>query len=137
MILVYLVSYILFALLPNLYVIIILGTIIAITASLKVTLFGIIVRDKTRDDCLSKNEGIIYTILNLSWLVSPIIAGFISSKYGMRSVFIFGAIMLTFTFLFFRMFKIQDNRITKKVDKNPLKPFIAFLKIKKKLCLLP
>ena len=131
-VLIYLVSYILFALLPHLYVIIILGTIIAITASLKVTLFGIIIRDKTKNDCLSKNEGIIYTILNLSWLISPVIAGFISSKYGMRSVFIFGAIMLTFTFLFFRMFKINDSRITKKVDKNPLKPFIAFFKNKKR-----
>jgi MFS family permease len=131
-VLIYIVSYLMFALLPYFYVIIILGTITAIAGSLKVTVFGIIVRDKTKDDCLSKNEGFIYTLLNLSWLVSPVIAGFISSRYGIRSVFIFGAIMLTLALLSFRLFKVHDGRITKKVDKNPLKPLITFFKSKER-----
>ncbi len=132
-ILIYIVSYILFALLPHIYVIIILGAIIAVIASLKITLFGIIVRDKTKDDCMSKNEGIIYTLLNISWLIAPILAGFISNKYGMRSVFFFGAIIFTLTFIFFKLFRIQDNRKTKKIDRNPLKPLLNFFKKKERI----
>ncbi len=132
-ILIYIASYILFALLPNIYVIIILGAIIAVTASLKITLFGIIVRDKTKSSHLSENEGIIYTLLNLSWLIAPILAGFISNMYGMRSVFIFGSIIFLLAFIFFKLFKIRDSRKTKKIDENPLRPLVDFFKKKERI----
>ena len=132
-ILIYIISYISFALFPHIYVIIFLGAVIAITASLKVTLFGIIIRDKTKDNCISKNEGIIYTLLNISWMISPIIAGFISNKYGMRSVFFFSAMIFILTFIFLRFSKIQDNRRTKKIDTNPLKPLLNFFKKKERI----
>jgi len=132
-ILIYIISYVLFALFPYIYVIIILGTIIAVITSLEVTLFGIIVRDKTKRNHISENEGIVYTLLNLSWLIAPVLAGFVSNKYGMRSVFILGSVIFFSAFIFFKLFKIKDSRRTKKIDRNPLKPLISFFKKKERI----
>jgi len=129
-ILIYIISYFLFALFPFLPVIIILGIIISIVGSLRITLFGIIFRDKTKDNSVSKNEGIIYTISNISWLISPIIAGLIASKYGIQKVFIFSAVIFLIVSICLRILKIKDTRKTKKTDKNFFKLSRDFFKNK-------
>jgi len=88
-ILAYIISYALFAFLPSIYVVLFLGTVIAITGSLKITLFGIIFRDKTKDNEVSKNIGLVYTLINIAWFIAPVVAGFIASKFGIKSVFLF------------------------------------------------
>ena len=131
-ILIYMISYLLFAFFPNIYVIIALGILISIIGSLRITLFGIIIRDKTKDCSVAKTEGLIYTLSNLSWLVAPVIAGFIASKYGIKEVFILSAMVLLITSILFRFFKIKDNRKTK-VDKNLLTPIKEFFQDKKRI----
>jgi MFS family permease len=132
-IIVYLVSYVLFAFLPSIYVIIVLGSILAITGSLKITLFGIIFRDKTKDNEVSKNEGFIYTLMNLAWVIAPIIAGFIANKYGLKEVFLFAAGILLINSFLFRVLAIKDGRKNKKIDKKPLKQFFNYFKNKERV----
>jgi|TARA_Y100000310_G_scaffold181883_1_gene181909 MFS family permease len=122
------ISYILFGLFSNLYAVIILGIITSILASLGITCLGIIVRDKTRDSSVSKNEGIIFTSRNIAFLLGPIIAGFIANKYGMANVFFFAAIAMFISLILFKLMNIQDNRVKKRVDKNSIKVFIDFFK---------
>jgi MFS family permease len=129
----YTVSYILFSELTQVYVIAILGIIVAIAGSLRITCFGIIVRDKTKNGSVAKNEGLIYTSLNLAWLVGPLIAGFIAEKYGINKVFLFAAVMIFLSLALFDIFNIHDGRKCEKIDKNSFKIFINFFKTKKLL----
>lgn len=131
-ILTYIVSYTMFALLPSLYVLIIIGSLLAVATSLRTTLFGIIIRDKTKDREVSKNEGLIYTLINISWFVGPVLAGFLSSEYGIKSVFLMAAFLFLITSILFRIFKIYDAKKTKP-DKNPIKTFFSFFKNKKRI----
>lgn len=129
-ILIYIIAYLLFALLPFIWAIIILGIIISMVGSLRITLFGIIYRDKSKDKDVSKNEGLIYTLTNISWFVSPIFAGFLANKYGIKSVFFFAAIIFLITSIILRFSEIKDNRKTKRLNKNSLKVFLNFFKNK-------
>lgn len=132
-ILAYIGSYLLFAFFPSVYIIIFFGSTIAIAGSLKVTVFGIIFRDKTKDNSVSKNEGGIYTFLNLAWFVAPITAGFIASKYGIKEIFLFAVAILIFSAFLFKKFKIEDKRKNKKIDRHPIKQFCNFFRDKKRI----
>ena len=129
----YAISYILFGILSNLYAIILLGIFLSFLSSLKVTSFGILVRDKSKETTVAKNEGLIYTSLNLAWLIGPLIAGFIAQEYGIRYVFFIAAFLVLITTQLFKSFDVKDNRVSKKVDKNILKVFLSFFKDKNRV----
>ena len=124
------VSYFFFSIYSNIYVVIILGTLISIFTSLRVTLFGLLVRDKTEDDSVSKNEGIIYALLNSAWLIGPLIAGYVAKTYGFKSVFFIASIFVLISIFTFDLFKIKDSRRTKKIDKNMIPVVLEFFKNK-------
>ena len=117
----YFFSLILFSILSNIYAVIALGIITSIIVSIRMTSFGLIVSDKSRKSNISRNEGIIYTFSNLAWLIGPLIAGFVSAKYGMRAVFIVGTVFMFVAILLFKSLKIVDNRAEKRADKNLIK----------------
>jgi len=131
--LLYGISYWLFSFLSNIYAIILLGLLIAVISTLKVTSFGIILRDKSGDKSVSKNISLIYTFLNISWLIGPLIAGFVSQEYGIGKVFIIAAIFMFISFILFASFRVVDNRTEKKIDTNILKLLKDFLKTKDRL----
>jgi len=125
-ILLYAISYFLFGVLSNFHAVILLSIIMAFVISLRVTSYGIIVSDKSKRRSLAKNEGFIYTFMNLSWLIGPLIAGFVSRQFGLRAVFIMSAIFILISFLLLLNFKIRDGRITKNYDKNILKICVEY-----------
>ena len=120
------ISYFIFSIYSNVYLVIVLGAILTIFGSLRITTFGILVRDKTSDKNVSKNEGRIYTLLNLAWLVGPLIAGFVANKYGFDNVFFLGFLLVLISMMLFRFFKIKDDRKTRKVDSNVFKLIFSF-----------
>ncbi len=126
-------SYALFTFVSNVVAIIILGFLVAILGSLRVSLYGIIVRDVSKDKEVSKNEGFIYTLLNVAWFIAPIIAGYIASELGMKIVFLVAAIMFFITLLLVKIFGIKDERTTKKIDKKPFKVFLDYFKNKNRV----
>lgn len=128
----YIISYLLFSELDKIYAVLSVGIILAIASSLKVTSFGIIVRDKTKDCNVSENEGLIYTSINLAWLIGPLVAGFIAEEYGVNKVFLFAAGVVFLALILFQAFGLKDERISKKIDKNSLKVFINFFKSKER-----
>ena len=127
------ISYFIFSIYSNIYLVIVLGALLTIFGSLRITTFGILVRDKTSDKNVSKNEGVIYTLLNLAWLVGPLIAGFVANKYGFDNVFFLGFLLVLISIILFRGFKIKDNRKTKKVGSNVFKLIFSFFSKKERV----
>jgi len=124
------ITYVLFAINTKLYIFVILAFIIVFLRTLKVTSLGIIIRDSSSKKQLSQNEGLVYTFANISWLIGPLIAGFIAEKYNFGLIFILGAIFTIIAVILFKFSKIQDNNKKKIIDKNILKNFIDFFKSK-------
>jgi MFS family permease len=124
------VTYVLFAINTNFYFFVLLALLVTILQTLRVTSFGIIIKDKSPEKSLSKNEGLMYTFANISWAIGPLIAGFIAEKYNMNIVFILSSIFILIALLSFKISKINDPNIKKKPDYNLLKNFIEFFKDK-------
>lgn len=120
------ISYLLLSVYSNIYVVIALGILIAIFSSLRVTLAGLVIRDNTEDNSVSKNEGVIYALLNSAWFVGPLIAGYLAKVYGFSSVFFFAAVFVLFSIFVFNFFRIKDNRKTKNLDKHMFRVVVEF-----------
>ncbi len=129
----FIISYILFYLNHNFYLFIALAVFITILYTLRITSFGLIVRDNSKDSSVSSNEGIIYTFMNISWVVGPLVAGFVAAEYGINGVFLLSALFLTFGLILFRVFRIKDSKSKKRIDNNIFKNFIDFFKDKERV----
>jgi MFS family permease len=127
------ISYILFAINTKFYFFVILAFIVTILQTLRITSFGIIVRDKSYEKNLSRNEGLMYTFMNIAWVIGPLISGFLAAKYNVNMVFVLSAIFIFLAFLLFKVFKIRDTNIKKKIDTNVIKNFSAFFKSKDRM----
>ena len=126
------ISYILFSIISNIYVILILGALMSIFTSLRVSSFGILVRDSAENRDVSKSEGFMYSVMNSGWFLASFLAGFIAQKIGFKGVFLFAAMMILLSVSLFRFFNIEDERVSKRVDKNRFKVFFNFFKNKKR-----
>ena len=124
------ISYILFAINTKFYVVIFLAFIVTILHTLRITSFGIIVRDKSSEKQLSRNEGLMYTFMNTAWLIGPLIAGFMAERYNISLVFVLSAIFIFLSFMLFKISRIHDVNIKKKADHNVIKNFRDFFKKK-------
>ncbi len=124
------ISYLLFAINSNFYVVVVLAVLVTVLHTLRITSFGILVKEDSGKTQLSRNEGLMYTFMNLAWLVGPLIAGFISDKYGISLIFVLSAIFILVSLLFFRMSRIRDPGIREREHPNVLKNFRDFFKDK-------
>lgn len=122
------VTYFLFALSPKFYFFVILAFIATIIDTLQVMSFGIMVRDKSSKKLLSQNEGLIYVFANVAWLIGPLIAGMIASRYNISIIFFLGGIFMLIAFFLFRFTRIKDSTQVSKVHLNPFKTFFEFFK---------
>ena len=127
------VLYILFAINRKFYFFIILAVILTILQTLRITSFGIIVKSKSSEKQLSRNEGLVYTFMNFAWLIGPLIAGYVSGHYGINPVFILAAVFILIAFIFFKFSRIRDRNIKKRIDINFFKNFKDFFKSKDRI----
>jgi len=127
------ISYFILSVYSNIYVIVIFGVFLAFFSSLRVTAFGLLVRDKTNNKSVSKNEGFVYTLLNIAWLVGPLVAGYILRVYGFGSVFLIASLFVLISLLIFYFFKIKDNRKSKNIDHHLLKIIFEFFSKKSRV----
>jgi DHA1 family multidrug resistance protein-like MFS transporter len=129
----FVISYALFAINSKFYLFIILAFIITILTSLRITVFGLIVKDKSDKNELSRNEGLVYTFMNAGWVVGPLVAGFIADRFGINKVFLLSAVFMLMSWVLFKISKIKDSNIKKKTDSNLIKNFIDFFKDKQRV----
>lgn len=133
--LLYSLSYILFSVNYSIFGLVLLGILLTAASTIRISSFGIIVRDNSKDGSVSKNLGLVYTFFNLAWLIGPLIGGFIASRYELKNVFITSASVIFFALILFKLFHVPDNRISKKQDKNFLKIVKDFFKNKERVCI--
>ena len=124
--LIFSISYLFFSINKNFIIFLLLASIVTITDTIRITSFGIIIRDKSTRKNLPRNEGIKYTFLNIAWLIGPLIAGYIAEKSGIPIVFILSSLLIFLAFVLFKISRIKDANIKKKPDINLIKNFLEF-----------
>ncbi len=129
----FIITYILFAINHNFYIFLALAVAMTIILAVRMTSFGILVRDNSKNKEVSVNEGIVYTFMNIAYVVGPLVAGFIAASFGLSWVFVLSALFLLFGLIIFKTTGIKDTEGKKKVDKNVLKNFIDFFRDKKRV----
>lgn len=127
------ITYLLFYFNQNFVIFLILACFITIVYTIRVSVFGIIVRDKSKRGELSENEGFIYTFLNLGWVIGPFIGGYIASFFGANYVFLLAFLVCFAALMTFAFSKVKDNSQSKKVDDGFFLNFAEFFKNKKRL----
>jgi MFS family permease len=121
-------SYIIFYLSRNIFIFFIAAFVLVIFTSLRINSFGIIIRDKSSNKCLARNEGLLYTFFNIAWLVGPLIAGAIANAYGVPLVFLLSSLFIFLSLFIFHLSKVNDANISKKIDGSIVKNFVSYFK---------
>src|SRR3989344_5820825 len=120
--------YFLISINKNLILFVIFSFFITILFTLRITSFGIILKDKSRKGYLLRNEGLMYTFSNIAWVIGPLVAGFIFVELGLPIVFTFASLFLFLAFLFFKFSEIHDNNLVKYYSQNLFDNFFIFFK---------
>ncbi|MFH1238279.1 MAG: MFS transporter [archaeon] len=129
----FIIAYLLFSFNKNIYLMILISILVTLLYSLRTISFGILIKDNSSEKKLSKNEGIIYTLMNISWVLGPLIAGYVATWFGIRNVFILAAIFISISLLFFKFAKINSKKRKNRNDNNALRNFLAFFSNKKRV----
>jgi len=124
--------YILFSFINNFYFFLLLAVLMVITYTLRITSFGLIIRDNSKKQNLSKNEGVVYSLANTAWVIGPLIAGFVASRFGEKRVFLLAAVFLFIGFFFFKSIKVQKCG-KQKPDKDIINNFIDFFRDRERI----
>lgn len=125
--------YLLFSVANSIYVLVGFAVIFYIAIAFRITSFGIIVKDNSQKTNLSQNEGVVYTFSNFAWIIGPLIAGFVVAVTGERVVFLLSAFFVLISLFIFRLSKINDNNVKKRLDRHSLKNFVGFFKSKRRI----
>ena len=120
-VLIVLLSYVFFAITRNFYVFMILALIFTAAMALRVMSFGLLVKDNSCRKKLSKNEGIIFTLMNMAYVIGPLLAALVADRFGINSVFALGAVFLLISLLWFKFLGIHDGNVDKSDDRGVLK----------------
>ena len=129
----YAIVYLVIAINKNPYIFAVLAIVTTILTTLKITSFGIIIRDKSRETELSRNEGVMYTLMNVAWVIGPLLAGILSEFLGISFIFIISTIFMILALISFKVSRIQDPNIKKRIDRNMHKNFIEFFRNKNRV----
>lgn len=122
------VFYLLLSINRNFYFFVIIAVMLTLLQVFRIASFGIIVKDKSRRNQLSNNEGLMYTFVNLAFVIGPLIAGALAALYGIRIVFVMCSLLMFFSFILFKFSNIKASHKKKRLDKNFRKNFVDFFK---------
>ncbi|MBU0760832.1 MAG: MFS transporter [Nanoarchaeota archaeon] len=124
------VFFLLFSITTNFYLFLILAFALIPFSTLKLTSYGLLIRDASPQKKLSRNEGLVYTSQNIAFVVGPLIAGYVAAQFGVGKIFIIAAVCLLSGALVFKFSKIPGKQGKKKIDYKVVKNFIDFFKNK-------
>ncbi len=126
------VFYFIFAFVENLYLFLILAILCTIIAILRDESFAILFRDSSSNKELNENEGFLFSIINVGWLVAPMLAGYLLESYGFSGMFIMAAIFLLIGLvLIVEVKSLKKVSVSKKLDKNIIRNLKEFFSNKK------
>jgi MFS transporter, ACDE family, multidrug resistance protein len=115
-------GYLVYFITTNVWVFLLTAVGVMIAGVLRRQSFGILLRDNSSRKTISKNEGVIYTMTNMGWVLGPLVAGLIAAHYNVRQVFLFAGLFMFLAIIAFAFFRIKDNNHKKvKIDGNTWK----------------
>ncbi len=125
--------YLLFSFIKSFYLFLALSILFTVVLSLRVMSFGIIVKDLSKKEELSKNEGLKYTFANIAFVIGPLIAGYLLTVTGLNYVFVVSGVIVLIGALFFWESGLHDGKKSKKVNDGMLENFFSFFHSKKRV----
>ncbi|MBS3072773.1 MFS transporter [Candidatus Pacearchaeota archaeon] len=127
------ISYLLFSIIDNFYLFLLVAVVVNIFYAIRITTFGLIIKDKSPRKRLPRNEGLIYTFANFSWVIGPLMAGYIASKFGNKTIFFIASLLIFLCIIIFFISGIKDNKKERYADKNIFKNIKDFLNNKNRV----
>jgi len=123
-------GYFIYSFVHNIYFFLIAALLITISLTLRISSLGIMIEHSSKKRELSKNEGFLYTIVNIAWVIGPLLTGVILRELGISYVFIAAALLILLSIFFFSLIKVDCKIIKKRTDSSPRKNFTDFFKDK-------
>ncbi len=127
-------AYLLFALTSDFFIFMLLAITVTLLYVIRMTSFGLIVKDSSSEKELVKNEGLVYTFFNIAWVLGPLLAAFLLSKFGEETgttlVFVFSSILIILSFFIFKLAHIRNTNTIKNPDKKVWRNFTDFFRQK-------
>lgn len=117
-----------FAINRSLLVLVVLGIVYVIVRTARIVSFGIIVRDESKITELSTNEGKVFTLLNVGWLMGPLLAGYFADVFSISHVFVLAGIFAIMAFLMMLRIRLKKSRIVKVTHKNIIRNFLDYFR---------
>lgn len=121
------VCYAIFALTQNFALFLAAAVVITVVGNFRGISLGLMFRDESVDEEVDKNEGMLYVMSNIGYLLGPLIAGYFSEAMGVQSVFALAAVFVAITLVRFLQIKIKDKKHHTK-ERPVLANIKAFLK---------
>lgn len=128
---IYILVYLIFSQFKNIYLFLGLCVIMTIIAVFRRESFNILFRDNANDKTLNEEEGLLFTLLNISWVIGPLIAGFILATYNLQKVFLSSAGFMSLALIL--LMNLNIKKIEKKrenLDENILSNLKDYIKKK-------
>ena len=94
-------------------VVFILALILAVStffSSFRDNSFGILYRDITGKKAYTFYQGLLYVVINISWIIGPLLFSFFVTKLGFRSSLFIAASTYLFAASLIKLFKIPDKQ---------------------------
>ena len=110
-----------------------IATLVTFLSTLRINSFGIMIKENSSNKEISKNEGLIYTFLNMAWLIGPIIAGFFAFLFGTRFIFLIASILFLLVLILFDFSGINSTKAFKRNNKHKFKELLTFFKDKHRI----
>ncbi|MFA6089486.1 MAG: MFS transporter [Candidatus Woesearchaeota archaeon] len=125
------VIYCCFAINKSVWIFIVLAIIVTIGKELYDEAFELLLRKESKQSNIAQNEGFIFSVENVGWLVGPLLSGAIASIFNVSIVFVLASVFLVISAITFKFYNLHEKHVeVKHVDNNILKNIVDFLKNK-------
>ncbi len=111
----------------NFYLLIILAVVYVMMSVLRAETFGIMFRNESKTKVLGKNEGLIYTLSNVGWIIGSLFVVVLLTSYNISNVFIFSALFSFLGLVIFLLYR-RNQKKEKNYEMNILKNIKDFFK---------
>jgi len=124
-------GYFAYSIINNFKIFILIAVCVTILTSMRIAAAGLLIEHSSNKRNLSKNEGLMYTFINLAWVIGPLIVGLILAKLDvLKYIFLLSSGLMIIAVILFVFFRINYSGKRKKLDSHPLKNFKDFFKNK-------
>lgn len=122
-------SYMILYLFNNLMLFLIITYIIVVFLILKIESFDIVFRDSSSQKKLAEDEGKLWSLTNVGWLIGPLLAGLIASQFNIANVFLLASIASIISFIILLGVKTPPQK-KKEMDINIFRNLKTYIKTK-------